>query len=120
MAKPAQATWPKVWEDATRKYLAQRELAEKAHEHWYNKNKAKKVSQETPPEMKSLDAFMAELGKQRKKFQGVEEKSSIVLDAMAAMAQPLDLLMSQAGDIAGVVRWINICPFWTVDDQNSY
>jgi glucan-binding YG repeat protein len=104
MAKPAQLTWPKVWDDATRKYLAQRELAEKAHDHWYKKNKIKKESQETPPEMRNLGAFMAELENQRKQFQGVQDGSSIILDSMAAIAAPLDLLMCQAGDIAGAVR----------------
>jgi hypothetical protein len=79
-AKPAQPTWPKVWGDATRKYLDQRQLAEKAHEHLYNKSSNnRKESQETPPEMKNLGAFMAEIENQRMKFQGVEDKSSTVL-----------------------------------------
>lgn len=104
MAEPAQLSWPKIWDDATRKYLAERDLAEKAHEHWYNKNQVKKEAQETPSEMRSLATFMAELENQRKKFQGVEKNASIVLDSMAAVAKPLDLLMHQAGDIAGMVR----------------
>jgi len=105
MAEPVQLTWPKIWEDAVRIYREQRQAAKKAHEHWYNKNsKNKKESQETPPEMRNLDAFMAEIENQRKKFQGVEDKSSIVLDSMVAIAKPLDLLMGQAGDIAGMVR----------------
>jgi glucan-binding YG repeat protein len=105
MAKPGQSTWPKIWDDATRKYLAERELVEKAHEHWYNKNKIKKETQETPPEMRDLNAFMAELENQRKKFNVVTSGSSLILDSMAAIAAPLDLLMSQAGAIAGAVRW---------------
>lgn len=108
MAKAAQLTWPKVWDDATRKYLSERELAERANEHWYKKNKIRKDAQETPPEMRNLGAFMAELENQRKKFGVVADSSSMVLDSMAAIAAPLDLLMSQASDIAGAVKNLTI------------
>lgn len=106
MAVPAPYIWPKVWDEATRKYLAERELAEKAHEHWYNKKRPNKDAQGIPPEMRDLGTFMAELEDQRKKFIGVADGSSIILDSMAAIAKPLHLLMSQAGDIAGMVSWI--------------
>jgi hypothetical protein len=101
MANPEQLTWPKIWDEATRKYIQELQNHEDKHKHWFHD---KKNIEDTLPVIKTLDAFKGEIERQRKLFGKVQDNASTVLDSMVAIAQPLDMLMSQAGAIAGMVR----------------